>query len=77
MRGEIPFDAELGAIEKGYGKGGAERLTGILEFMACAAEDLDRSYELLGSEAWVEGDEDLDDLNWASFGVFDRNCTHG
>ena len=44
--------------------------------MACAAEDLDWSYELLGSEAGVQGDEDLDDLNGAGFGVFDRNCTH-
>lgn len=64
-------------IEKGYTVGeGRGRRTGILDLMACAAEHLDGSYELLRSKAGVQGDEDLDDLNGAGFGVFDRNCTH-
>ena len=53
-----------------------EELTRVLQLMASIAEDFDRSHKLLSPEAGVERDKDLDDLNWARFGVFNCYRTH-
>ncbi len=43
--------------------------------MKCMAKDFEGTAKLLGSEVWMESEEDLDDLGRTVAALF-VNCTH-